>query len=67
MYKIRKYINTKSLIALYLTLVYPYILYCNIVWGTAYKTRFTTLTVLQNKILRCMGYKQASHTSTDSL
>ena len=67
MYKIRKYVNTKSLIDLYFTLVYPYLLYCNIVWGTAYKTHLTTLTVLQNKIIRCMGYKQASHTNTNSL
>ena len=67
MYKIRKYVNTKSLRDLYFTLVYPYLLYCNIVWGTAYKTHLTTLTVLQNKIIRCMGYKQASHTNTDSL
>ena len=67
MYKIRKYVNTKSLRHLYFTLVYPYLLYRNIVWGTAYKTHLTTLTVLQNKIIRCMGYKQASHTNTDSL
>ena len=45
----------------------PYLLYCNIVWGSAYKTHLTTLTVLQNRIIRCMGDKQASRTNSNSL
>ena len=37
---------------LYLTLVYPYLIYCNIIWGSADKTIIKPLIILQKKCLR---------------
>ena len=37
---------------LYLTLVLPYITYCNIIWGAAFKTVLMPLFILQKKCLR---------------
>ena len=35
---------------LYLTLTYPYFNYCNLIWGTAYKTNLNPLILLQKKM-----------------
>ena len=37
---------------LYLTLVYPYLIYCNIIWGSADKTIIKPLILLQKKCIR---------------
>ena len=37
---------------LYLTLIYPYFNYCNIIWGTAYTSTLRPLTILQKKSVR---------------
>ena len=37
---------------LYLTLIYPYLIYCNIIWGSADKTIIKPLILLQKKCLR---------------
>ena len=37
---------------LYLTLTYPYFNYCNLIWGTAYKTNLNPLILLQKKCIR---------------
>ena len=47
-YSFPKYI----LKTLYLSLVLPYLTYCNIIWGSAYKTVLRPLFILQKKCLR---------------
>ena len=37
---------------LYLSLVLPYIMYCNIIWGSAFKTVLRPILILQKKCLR---------------
>ena len=37
---------------LYLTLVFPYFNYCNLVWGSAYKNTLNPLVILQKKCIR---------------
>ena len=37
---------------LYLSLVLPYIMYCNIIWGSAFKTVLRPIFILQKKCLR---------------
>ena len=51
--RLLKYIFPKNILkTLYLTLVYPYIIYCNIIWGSASKTALRPLILLQKKCLR---------------
>ena len=48
-----KFIFPKYILkTLYLTLVYPYLIYCNIIWGSADKTIIKPLVLLQKKCLR---------------
>ena len=35
-YKLKLFVNNKTLLDLYYSLIYTYMTYCNIVWGTAY-------------------------------
>jgi hypothetical protein len=40
------------LISLYYSLVYPYLYYCCIIWGSAYSNVLNTIEVLQNRVAR---------------
>ena len=48
-----KFIFPKYILkTIYLTLVYPYLIYCNMIWGTADKTIIKPLILLQKKSIR---------------
>ena len=52
-----------ALLSLYYTLIYPYLTYCNQVWGSTYKYSIDTLTKLQKKAVRLIcSVKPFSHT-----
>lgn len=49
---------------LYYSLVYPYLIYCNIVWGGTYNTYLNQLAVLQKRVIRIItGEEYRAHTS----
>ena len=51
------------LINLYYAFVYPYLLYCNIVWGGTYSACLSPLRVLQKRIVRLIaGAHYVAHT-----
>ena len=50
--KSRKYLNEESLLTLYYCFIYPFLIYCNNVWGNTYKTNLSKLQILQNQVLR---------------
>ena len=61
--KARKYLMKDSLVTLYYSFVYPYLIYCNHVWGLACKTYMKTLVLLQKRIIRIIaGVSRRSHT-----
>ena len=47
--KLRKILNNESLQSLYYAFVYPYMMYCNPVWGNASAVHINKLHVLQKK------------------
>ena len=51
-YKLKDILPEKSLVNLYYTFVYPYFLYCNIVWGSTSAIHLNKLFLLQKKIVR---------------
>ena len=53
--KARNYLNNKGLITLYYTCIYPYLTYCNHIWGIIYQSNLKHLCILQNKILRIIA------------
>ena len=52
LYKMRKYLPLSALVSLYYSLVYPYLLYCNLCWGNTYETHLKPLFVLQKRAIR---------------
>ena len=65
MIKARKHLPKSSLLTLYYTFTYPYLLYCIHVWGRSGKTVLKLLTKTQNRLVRIItssGYR----TNTES-
>ena len=50
--KARPYLNKSTVHQLYYTFVYPYLSYCNIVWGNTYMVHLSKLLIMQKKIVR---------------
>ena len=47
--KLRKFLNNESLKSLYYAFIYPYLMYCNYIWGNACSVYLNKLNVLQKK------------------
>ena len=61
--KARKLLNYDALITLYYSFIYPYLCYCNHVWGSTYVSNLQKLIILQKRIIRMiMGAKPRDHT-----
>ena len=52
MYKVSKYLPLKAMIGLYYSLFYPYILYCNEIWGCTYSVHLNDIELLQKRVVR---------------
>lgn len=50
--KFRSLVNQKCLLTLYYSLIYPYLTYCNIIWGATYPTHLHKLYLLQKRFCR---------------
>ena len=57
LYRLSKFLNKPSLICLYYSLIYPYFIYCNEVWGLEYSTHLRKLVTLQKRALRIISSK----------
>ena len=64
--KARNYLNQTGLLSLYYSFTYPYLTYCNQIWGSAYKTNLRRLSILQNKAVRII-YHVKPRESADPL
>ena len=58
--KSRHYLNIKARKLLYYALVYPYLIYSNIIWGSTYKKIILRLINIQKKVIRIMTFKSYS-------
>ena len=50
LFKLRHYVPISTLKQLYYTLIYPYLMYGLMSWGTAYQTKLNKIKVSQNNI-----------------
>ena len=55
LYKIKHSFPKYILRMIYMSLIYPYINYCNIIWGSAYDCHLNPLIVLQKKAIRLIN------------
>ena len=53
--KIKNNINPSAKIILYYSLVYPYLQYCNVAWGSASNETLKPLTIVQKRIIRIIS------------
>ena len=56
LYRARPLMNRKSLITLYNSFLYPYLIYCIHVWGGTHKSYLNPLMLLQKKAVRCICF-----------
>ena len=65
MYKARQYLDTKALLNIYYSYIYPYFIYCIEIWGNASHCYLHPLFLLQKKIIRIMTFSLYwAHTET---
>ena len=50
--RLRPYLPLNTMISLYYTFIYPYLIYCNLIWGNTFETHLKPLQILQKKALR---------------
>ena len=63
-YRTREFMPHSVLLSLYYSLVYPYLNYCNLVWGGTFTSHLEPLRVLQKRIIRLISFQPTnSHTS----
>ena len=55
LFKLRDYLPLPKLICLYYTFIYPYLIYCNLVWGSTFETHLKPLIILQKKVIRIIN------------
>ena len=53
-YRSRFYLSSKSKLALYYYLVYPYLSYCNITWSSTYITNLNRIFILQKRAVQVL-------------
>ena len=61
--KARNFLNREGLITVYYSFIYPYLIYCNHIWGCTYKTHLQRLVILQNMIGRIISQAKARESS----
>ena len=54
-YKASFFLPKSSLPTLYYSLIYPYLIYCNIVWASTYKSNLNRIQILQKPIVRIVN------------
>ena len=55
-YKMRQYLERKALINLFYSLVYPYLIYCNVVWGNASAVHPDPIIKIQKRAIRTITF-----------
>ena len=50
-----KFLGDECMTNLYYAFIYPYLIYCNHIWGDTYKTTLSKLQILQNKAMHITG------------
>ena len=55
LYKLSNYLSKKTLTAIYYSLIYPYLYYCNLVWGKTFANHLYNIVKLQKRAVRIIS------------
>ena len=55
--KMRHFVTTKILVNLYYTMIYPYLTYSVLAWGSTYDSTLRSITILQKRAIRIMFFQ----------
>ena len=55
-YKMRQYLGRTALVNLYYSLVFPYLIYCNEIWGNASSVHLDPIIKIQKRCVRIITY-----------
>ena len=64
--KLRHYLSLKQLRQLYYNLIYPYLSYAIIAWGSTYKTHLKKIQTKQNHVIRLIFFANSYGKETES-
>jgi len=64
--KLRHYLSLKHRTQIYYNLIYPYISYAIVAWGSTSKTNLQKIQTKQNHVIRLMFFETLSGKNTDS-
>ena len=63
-YRCRDFVPLSVLLSMYYAFVFPYLNYCNLIWGGTFSTHLQPVRVMQKKILRLVNFQPYnSHSS----
>ena len=63
-YKLKNFLPAVVLRSIYFSLIYPYLIYCNLCWGNSYQSHLQPLIILQKKAIRLIsGADRLAHTN----
>ena len=63
-YLTRQYFGSDTLRQMYTTLIYPHLIYCNILWGYGYHSHLNPLILAQKRVIRTITFsRKYTHTS----
>ena len=64
LYRLKQVIPQSSLLNLYYSFIFPYMLYCNLIWGRTFKSHLNPIYILQKRAIRMINNKPPlSHTN----
>ena len=55
-YKMRQYLRRKTLVNLYYSLVFPYLIYCNEIWGNTSSVHLDPIIKIQKRCVRIITF-----------
>ena len=64
MFKVGQFLTKETTKALYCSLVYPKIRYCNAIWANNYPTRLSRIEIFQKRAVRAIAkirYRESTH------
>ena len=66
-YRLKAFVTQETLFSLHYSPVYPYLTYCNVVWGNTFKSHLKPLISIQRKAVRCLNFRNHNEFGTDAL